>query len=84
MTRAPSTQLDRSVQRSIGAAAAEARSGYRWLRDFAPNAFASTLREDAAILASLAAEIATTLVYRRALEPDFGAALQDYVQQMFP
>ena len=34
--------------------------------------------------AILAAEIATTLVYRRALEPDFGAALHDYVQQMFP
>jgi glutamate dehydrogenase len=34
--------------------------------------------------AILAAEIATSLVYRRALEPDFGAALHDYVQQMFP
>jgi glutamate dehydrogenase len=34
--------------------------------------------------AILAAEIATTLVYRRPLEPDFGAALHDYVQQMFP
>jgi len=33
--------------------------------------------------AILAAEIATTLVYRRALEPDFGAALKDYVEQMF-
>ena len=33
--------------------------------------------------AILAAEIATTLVYRRALEPDFGAALTDYVEQMF-
>jgi glutamate dehydrogenase len=34
--------------------------------------------------AILAAEIATTLVYRRALEPDYAAALHDYVQQMFP
>jgi glutamate dehydrogenase len=33
--------------------------------------------------AILAAEIATTQVYRRALEPDFGAALHDYVEQMF-
>ncbi len=34
--------------------------------------------------AILAAELATTMVYRRALEPDFGAALRDYAQQMFP
>jgi glutamate dehydrogenase len=51
----PSTRLDRSVLRAIGALGEAARGGYRWLRDFAPNAFSSTLREDAAILASLAA-----------------------------
>ena len=34
--------------------------------------------------AILAAEIATTMVYRQPLEPDFAAALHDYVQQMFP
>jgi glutamate dehydrogenase len=33
--------------------------------------------------AILAAEIATTMVYREPLEPDFGAALQDYVEHMF-
>jgi glutamate dehydrogenase len=33
--------------------------------------------------AILAAEIATNMVYRRPLEPDFGAALHDYVHQSF-
>ena len=33
--------------------------------------------------AILAAEIATTMVYREPLEPDFGAALRDYVERMF-
>jgi glutamate dehydrogenase len=50
-----SPQLDQSVQRSIGQLAEQAGLGFRWLGDFAPNAFASTLREDSAILASLAA-----------------------------
>jgi len=50
----PST-LDEGVQASIGELAEASRRGYRWLRDFAPNAFSSTLREDAGILASLAA-----------------------------
>jgi glutamate dehydrogenase len=54
VTTTPSAQLDRSVQRSIGALAEGARAGYRWLRDFAPNAFSSTLREDSVVLASLA------------------------------
>ena len=34
--------------------------------------------------AILAAEIATRMVYRRPLEPDFGAALRGYLLQMFP
>jgi glutamate dehydrogenase len=34
--------------------------------------------------AILAAELATTMVYRRALEPDFGAALHAYAEGMFP
>jgi len=34
--------------------------------------------------AILAAELATTMVYRRPLEPDFGAALHAYTLQMFP
>jgi hypothetical protein len=34
--------------------------------------------------AILAAEVATRMVYRRPLEPDFGAALRDYLLQMFP
>jgi glutamate dehydrogenase len=34
--------------------------------------------------AILAAELATTMVYRAPLEPDFGAALQDYAGKMFP
>ncbi|MBK9517830.1 MAG: NAD-glutamate dehydrogenase [Anaeromyxobacter sp.] len=34
--------------------------------------------------AILAAELATTMVYRRPLEPDYGAALHAYTQQMFP
>jgi glutamate dehydrogenase len=34
--------------------------------------------------AILAAELATTMVYRKPLEPDFGAALHAYAQQMFP
>jgi glutamate dehydrogenase len=34
--------------------------------------------------AILAAEIATTLVYRKPLEPDFGVELHEYVQEMFP
>ncbi|HSN93347.1 MAG TPA: NAD-glutamate dehydrogenase domain-containing protein [Anaeromyxobacteraceae bacterium] len=34
--------------------------------------------------AILAAEIATTLVYRRPLEPDFASALHGYVREMFP
>jgi len=50
----PST-LDQGVQASIGELAEASRRGYRWLRDFAPNAFSSTLREDAGILATLAA-----------------------------
>jgi glutamate dehydrogenase len=33
--------------------------------------------------AILAAEIATTMVYREPLEPDFGAALRGYVERMF-
>jgi glutamate dehydrogenase len=33
--------------------------------------------------AILAAEIATTMVYRQPLEPDFGAALSDYALRMF-
>ena len=33
--------------------------------------------------AILAAELATTMVYRAALEPDFGAALHDYAERMF-
>jgi hypothetical protein len=33
--------------------------------------------------AILAAEIATTMVYRAPLEPDFGAALRGYVERMF-
>jgi len=33
--------------------------------------------------AILAAELATTMVYRKPLEPDFGAALQAYTTQMF-
>lgn len=34
--------------------------------------------------AILAAELATTMVYRQPLEPDFGAALNAYAKQMFP
>jgi glutamate dehydrogenase len=34
--------------------------------------------------AILAAELATTMVYREPLEPDFGAALHDYAARMFP
>jgi len=55
MPPAPPSKLDRGVARSIGALAEAALAGYRWLRDFVPDAFASTLREDEAILASLAA-----------------------------
>jgi hypothetical protein len=33
--------------------------------------------------AILAAEIATTMVYRRALEPNFEEALEEYVAEMY-
>ncbi|HET9555230.1 MAG TPA: NAD-glutamate dehydrogenase domain-containing protein [Anaeromyxobacteraceae bacterium] len=57
MSQVPSPQLDRGVQRSIGALAEAAKEGYRWLRDFVPDAFSSTLREDAGLLASLVASL---------------------------
>lgn len=53
----PAAALDRGVQRSIRSLAEAAHAGWRWLRDAVPDAFASTLRADGAVLASLAAAV---------------------------
>lgn len=57
MTGHQATRLDRGVERSISTQAAQAREGYRWLRDFVPDLLASTLREDQELLARLAAAL---------------------------
>jgi glutamate dehydrogenase len=55
MDRAAETRLDKSVLKAIDSQAAGARENYRWLHESVPDAFASTLREDGGLLASLAA-----------------------------
>jgi glutamate dehydrogenase len=57
MSAAPAPKLDRAVDRFIGTLASAAREGYRWLCRAAPAVFDSTLREDEALLARLAASL---------------------------
>ncbi len=57
MPISPSPQLDRDVLRSINTIAAAAKEGYAWLRDSVPDLLASTLRDDEAVLARLAAAL---------------------------
>ena len=57
MTGREDSRHDHGVQRSIAALATAAQESYRWLRDFMPDLFASTLREDEELLARLAAAL---------------------------
>ena len=57
MSTDQTSRLDREVQRSISKLAAAAKENYGWLRDSVPDLLASTLRDDEALLASLAAAL---------------------------
>lgn len=57
MTENQASKLDRGVARSIAALAQQARDGYQWLRDSAPDLLASTLRDEEELLGRLGAAL---------------------------
>jgi len=70
MDRPGESKLDKSVHRSIEAQAERARESWRWLREAVPDAFASTLREDGALLAALAASLPRLVADREVILAD--------------
>jgi glutamate dehydrogenase len=71
-TPAPASGVETQVATAIASMGRAARSGWTWLRDHMPDAFGSTLREDAAVLAGLATALPRLATDREVVLADRG------------
>jgi glutamate dehydrogenase len=67
---APTSGVEAEVDAAISTLVRTARSSWRWLRDHVPDAFGSTLREDAPVLAGLASSLPRLATDREAILAD--------------
>ena len=67
---APASAVETEVEAALAAFGRAGRSGWTWLREHVPDAFGSTLREDAPVLAGLAASLARLATDREVVLAD--------------